>query len=385
MSDRGRLLLLFFFSLLMTASFVGLRLDVPLLAIELGASAAIVGVLMGAFALLSVVLAIHAGRWVDAAGAGVPMMACAAANALALVAAFLAPNLWVLFIVNAVVGLANVAFHLSLTAAAGSIGRPEDRTANFSWITVANGIGIFLGPVATGHIVDASSHASAFLLLALPPAIVAIVLGFLRLKGGSAPRVARPPIVGRGIRDLLAMPELVRILVIAAVLGVGWDLYGVLVPVYGAEIGLSAGTIGNILGSFGISIFIVRLFIPFLLRVMHEWQILVTALFICAPVFLLIPLTKSPALLMALTFLFGVAWGAVQPIITSLLFSAAPSGRVGEVTGVRMMLHTALQTVMPAVFGGLSTAVGMIPAFWAVGAMMLGGGWATRARWRRAA
>ncbi len=381
MSDRARLIILFCSTMLMTLSFIGLRMDVPLLALKLGASPFLIGVLMSAFAILPVFLAVHAGRWIDAVGIVGPMIASAGAMAACLVLVSALPSLWILFLVNAITGIGSIAFHLALTAATGAIGRPEDRTANFSWITVANGVGIFAGPVITGHLVDAIGHSLALAALAIPPALVACFIGTLRSIRQARPRRASHSVL-RGIRELIALPELVRILIIAAVLGVGWDLYALLVPIYGSSIGLQAGMIGNVMGAFGVSVFVVRLLVPFMLRFMSEWQIVVTALFMCAPVFMLIPLATGPGILMLLTFTFGIAWGAVQPILTSLLYGASPGGRIGEVSGVRMTLHTALQLVMPTLFGTLSVMAGMIPVFWSVGGVLLVSGWLVRGRWR---
>ncbi len=380
MTDRIRLVLLFLFALLVTLSFSGLRMVAPLLAIDLGATPAKVGLLMSAFAILPALLSIRAGRWVDAAGATLPMSLCAALIAAGMLVLALAPELGVAFAVNAVTGLAYIVFHLALTAAVGGIGEPSRRTANFTFITVANGIGVFIGPVVAGHSIDALGHAMSSGILSAGPALVALVLGVMQVT-----RPRRPPRApvrrAGGLRGLLRQRELVRILVIAGTLGISWDLYSVLVPVYGSQIGLSAGTIGNIMGAFGVAIFLVRLIMPFILRVLKEWQILLLSFALAAPVFIAFPLIRNPWVLTSLTFMFGIAWGAVQPVITSLLYTATPQGRVGEVTGLRMSMHTSLQTVVPGVFGGISALVGMLPVFWVTGAMLAGAGWVCRHRW----
>ncbi len=381
MTNRLRLNILFFCSLLITLSFIGLRMVVPLLAIELGASTLLIGVLMSAFAVLPVLLSVQAGRWIDRAGIVLPMIVCTVSITAGMVLLALAPYLWTLFFVNALGGLAYISFHLALTAAAGAIGRPEDRASNFAWITVANGLGIFAGPVMAGHIVDAFGHATAIAALAVAPALVAGLVTTLRTVRTARPATPAQPFL-RSIRELLAIPELVRVMLIAVALGIGWDLYSVFLPVYASGIGLSAGTIGNIMGAFGIAIFLIRLLVPALLRLMNEWRIVVCALFLAVPVFIFIPLTREPAVLMTLTFTFGIAWGAVQPILTALLFGASPDGRIGEVAGLRMTLHTGLQLVMPTIFGSVSAIAGMTPVFWSVGGMLMFTGWLTRGRWR---
>jgi len=52
-------------------------------------------------------------------------------------------------------GPAFIAFNLAATAIVGGLGGPEDRTANFYWLSAAVGNCNFAGAVMTGHIVDA--------------------------------------------------------------------------------------------------------------------------------------------------------------------------------------------------------------------------------------
>ena len=70
MTDRWRLYLVIFLSTLVNTAFMGCRVGVPLFAIELKASTMTVGVLMSLFGLLPMLLSVHAGRWIDAVGAG---------------------------------------------------------------------------------------------------------------------------------------------------------------------------------------------------------------------------------------------------------------------------------------------------------------------------
>jgi len=99
-----------------------------------------------------------------------------------------------------------------------------------------------------------------------------------------------------------------------------------------------------------------------------------------AAAFLLFPMLKSAALLMAIAFLLGLGLGMSQPMVMSLLHNMAPPGRVGEAIGVRMSLVNFSQTVMPLLFGALGTALGMAPVFWATALLLSTGSFYARRR-----
>jgi MFS family permease len=76
---------------------------------------------------------------------------------------------------------------------------------------------------------------------------------------------------------------------------------------------------------------------------------------------------------MALAFVLGLGLGMSQPIVMSLLFSAAPPGRAGEAIGLRTTALNFVQTTIPLVFGALGTALGLAPIFWAMALVLAGG------------
>jgi len=62
-----------------------------------------------------------------------------------------------------------------------------------------------------------------------------------------------------------------------------------------------------------------------------------------------------------------------QPIVMSLLFSAAPPGRAGEAVGLRTTVLNFVQTTIPLAFGALGAALGVTPIFWAMALVLAAG------------
>jgi predicted MFS family arabinose efflux permease len=164
----------------------------------------------------------------------------------------------------------------------------------------------------------------------------------------------------------------------------GWDLYTFVIPIHGSRIGLSASTIGVVMGSFAAATFAVRLVMPALARRLREWTVVSVALVISGGAYSLFPFVTQVSLLMALSFLLGIGLGCAQPMIMALLYAASPAGRQGEVVGVRTTMLNASHTLLPLAFGALGAALGMGPVFWSMSVVLISGSYFARRHDRRA-
>jgi len=354
------------------AAFNGSRLNLSLLALSEGASPLTVGVLMSLFSALPMLLGVTAGRMVDRVGIRRPILICVVTLAVAVLVPGIAPRLAVLFAVSAVIGTSFMLFHICVQHAVGSMG--GDRMANFGWLALGFSISNFIGPTFTGIAIDTVGHANAFLLLA----IFAIVsFGILHSRRATLPHIqhAAPAPQRQSALDLLAHEEMRRVFLITGLLAAAWDLFVFVIPIYGTSIGLSASTIGFILGSFATATIIIRLALPWLSRRMREWSMITTTLAVAAVAYALFPLVRTVPLLAAIAFLLGLGLGATQPSVMSLIYAMAPPGRAGEAVGVRSVILNASHTVLPLAFGGLGATLGMSPVFWSMATALAAGGW----------
>lgn len=360
-------------------AFVGGRVTVALAALNVGASAFTVGVLASLFAVVPMLLAVSMGRLVDRIGVRRPMLVGAVGMTAGWALAFAVPELAVLFVASTVVGTAFMLFHIAANHAAGMMSPAADRVRNFSLVGLGFSTSGFLGPTIAGFAIDGLGHWNAFLLLAAFPAVALAALAVARLPlPGARPRSAAP--AGRNVLELLADRRLRKILIVSATSNMTWDLFVFLVPIYGTGIGLTASTIGLVLGTFGAAIFAVRVALPFLARRFREWDLLAAALLIAGAVFVALPLVTRVPLLMALAFAFGTGLGMSQPVVMMLLYGAAPEGRAGEALGLRTTLLNFSQTFIPLVSGALGAAFGMAPVFWTMAAGLAAGALYARRR-----
>jgi hypothetical protein len=139
--------------------------------------------------------------------------------------------------------------------------------------------------------IDAAGFRAAYgLLLLLPLATLLSARAVPHLR-----RPARRPMC-RAARtwDLLRAPGLKRLLVVNWLLSMCWDVHTFAVPILGHERGFSASTIGLILGTFTLSVTLIRMLIPLFAQRLRPVLVLRSAMLGTGVVFALYPL--APAL-----------------------------------------------------------------------------------------
>jgi len=356
------------------SALAGTRVTVSLDALARGASPAVVGVLIALFALLPAIFAVAVGRFSDRVGARAPIVVGSIGVATGALLPFAWPGLPALFASSAVVGLMFMTFQVAAQNATGAMAAPDERARNFSLLALGYSVSGLLGPLAAGYAIDHAGYRATFALFALAPlpGVVALARGRPALPG---PHSAGRNDARASVLDLLANRTLRRIFAVNVLIAMAWDLHTIFVPIYGAQIGLSASQIGVILAAFAAATFIVRLAMPVLVRRASEHQVLTASLFVAAVVYLMFPFVERAGALMALSFTLGLGVGSGQPMVMSQLHTHAPAGRMGEAAGVRMALVNAMAVGVPLAFGALGAAIGIAPVLWVVAAGLGAGGW----------
>lgn len=198
-----------------------------------------------------------------------------------------------------------------------------------------------------------------------------------RVASRQRPRPAAPAVHGSPL-TLLKAPGLPRLLFVNWLLAVCWDVHSFAVPVLGHGLGFSASTIGLILGTFTLSVSLIRLAIPWLAHRLQERRVVAACMLGTMLIYALYPLARTPALMAGLAALLGITLGAAQPMIMSTLHRVTPDGRHGESLAFRSMAINASSALMPLAFGALGVVMGAGSLFWMVGAAVGCGAWVTR-------
>lgn len=355
------LYIIFTMTILTHMGFAGSRLAVPLFAVDRGATPFVVGTVVALYAAIPAVLALPAGRMADRLGFKGPLVFGTSAVGVALVLPGVWPSMEMLYVCATLLGLGFMAFQLASQTLAGSIARPEERARNFSLISLGFAIGNLAGPLMAGILIDHLGYSGTFFALAVP-LVPATVLAAMSSRWMPAAQVKSGAVSG-GVLDLLKIKPLRDTLIASGIVSTGWDVYQFFMPIYGRALELSATAIGSIMSAFAVSIILVRVVLPFVVRRAGEVQLLTYAMFVACAASCLFPLFGTAWPLAAVSFLLGIGCGCGQPLSMTLVFNTSPKGRVGEATGLRITVNQVTHVAVPLLFGAVGSVVGFTAVF----------------------
>ena len=355
-------------------SFKGSKVLITLYALDLGANVAEIGLLFSMYSLFPVFLSLYAGKMSDRYGFQMPMLIGSIGLMGGLLLPYLYPSLPSLYASALRIGMCYIFYIVSVQHLIGSFGTGADRTRNFSRYSLGIGLTALLGPTIAGFAIDNAGHNQTYLLFALFPALPILLLAIYprvlpRLHGRKGKRDQQQKVM-----DLVRIVPLRRALLTAGILETGSELANFLLPIYGHSIGLSASQIGITLGVYATALLAVRALMSTLTRYSSEERVLSFSLFFSAVTCVAFPFVSGFVSLLAMAFVLGLTLGCGGPLSLVLAYNRSPDGRSGEAVGLRQTVNKATEVVVPILFGGVSTALGMVPVFWIDALMLAYGG-----------
>ncbi|MEQ1774072.1 MAG: MFS transporter [Burkholderiales bacterium] len=351
------------------------RVLLTLFALHMGASATEVGLLGGLLFLFPLLLSWPVGAMVDRLGSRGLLVFASVCGTVSLVLPYFFHTLPALYVAAALTGLAQAFFHVTLQNNIGSLSTPENRARNFSNFSLIGALTSFVGPLVAGFSIDHWGYGVAC-LVAASFSVMAIVL--LVVWGGVFPRGKLPTPRNKATEGALLDRKVWRMLILSALVQLGYDLYQFYVPVYAHAIGLSASAIGAVLATLAIAAFIVRLYLPRLVKQVAGDTLLGWVFLSGAIGFALVPFSGNGLMLGIISFIFGLGMGIGIPLTVILMYANSPEGRSGQTLGLRLTGNNLVRVVGPAIFGTVGTALGLSAVFWIIAAIMVAGGVTSR-------
>ena len=354
--------LILLLNMAMHTCYIGSKVVLALVALDLGASPLVIGLLIACYGVVPMLLGVFAGRLADTAGMRLPMLIGSISVGMAMVGGYLSHSLGMLFAIPALVGAGFVFFNISIQNLTGALSKPEHRARNFGTLSVSYSLSNFAGPMIAGYSIEYAGHGTAFLIFA---ALTLFPLAVLTFRGQiTRVAAAAPAAEKRKAFDLLRSPPLARVILMSGLVVASWELYVFYVPIFAHSIGLPASMIGIILGAYAAATFLVRFAMPLLVRMLRVERMLMVSVLLAACAFLVFPFLRAPYALIAVSFVIGLGLGCGQPLSMTLAFERSPAGRTGEVTGLRLIANNVARSIVPVLSGGLGAALGVAPVFW---------------------
>jgi MFS family permease len=334
-----------------------------------------VGALLALYGLAPIALSLAAGRMADRHGFHRPVIGSVAAA----LAGGLLPVLWphvASFALSALLtGGATSVAAVAIQREAGQMARDKDDLKRvFSWVAIGPALSNTFAPVITGVLIDLSGFRAAFAFATLLP-LLAAWAAWRVPRQHQAPARRDGAAVSPSAFQLLRLPLLRSVLLVNIAMAASWDAHSFTVPVVGHARAMSASSIGLVLGAFAIAATAIRLVITsFANRIDEGWALraAITLSTVVLAIYAWLPGTVG---MMAGSALLGVALGSVQPMVLSTLHQAAPTGRLGQALGLRMLFTNAATIAMPVGFGLLAAATTQAAPMWLMAALLLAARW----------
>lgn len=351
---------------------------VPLLLVKLDASPMMIGISLGAYTFLPLLLSIPGGALIDRLGARRVIVTF---GVLVVCLTPLYPLLpWVpaLVVLQMLTGLSISMGWMSAQALVGQRMRGNPTYAGRLAFVVR--LGTLAGPPIVGFMWDQFGQWGAFLFMTLWTSGVLFAaailpksdeerhadLGSIRM-GDFVPRLQ----YYRDALTLLSIPAILLVVMISVLRQSGQGIQSSFYVVYLENIGMTGTAIGGLLSAFLLVGAFGALTTGPLMRVFNQFWLLIATVALSIVFISITPLLGTFFLLLAAITARGAVLGTVQPLMLTIVSHAAGARDQGKGVGLRATANRFAMTVVPVVMGGVVELVGMENAFLVVGSVLL--------------
>jgi MFS family permease len=353
--------LVLFNSLLIQGGIYVVRPIITYKSVELGADAALVGLVGATFALAPLVFAIQIGRFVDRGRAGLSILLGSVILALTTFALLFINSIALLMLAMPSLGMGHLLVMVGGQTLIANRSNSKEYEKNFGLLTFYASAGHAIGPFVGGYLADSGEvnvNANAAFLFALAIFVVAVIGTFALSTKKENPKNIKP-LEKSKVTQVLAVPTFKSAIFVASATTSVVDVVLIFLPLYGREIGLSVSDIGILLAIRAMFSLAVRLVLGQIsnrlgLRRIVVWGSLVTLVSMVA-----LGLTSSFLLIALIMAVSGFAMGIGQPATMAWVSRISSPESRGLAISIRLGANRFGQVAMPALAGfvaGASTA-----------------------------
>jgi predicted MFS family arabinose efflux permease len=231
------------------------------------------------------------------------------------------------------------------------------RDVAFGHFMVAVSMGQGLGPFVVGLVGGgvAVPATGPLFLIGVATAMVCVVVSWAIRPAPPKPEHADRAAVPLGA--LLRRPGMLAVLIASVVTVTAGDLLVIYLPLLGAERGIEAHHIGNLLMARSMAALVARLFYSRLIYAMGRLPLTLVSTFVGAGAFALMAVPSLPVMYAA-TLLIGVGLGIASTLTLSGIVEVAPPEARATAMTLRITGNRIGLMVMPFVAGVVAAAAG---------------------------
>lgn len=325
---------------------------------SLGASAAVVGLMISAYGGARLLVNLPAGYVSERIGRRAMMSAGCALIAGSSFAAMALVRIDVFFACLLLMGSASAVFMTSALAAVADLGEPGKRLRDMSMYQAANMVGASMGPAMGGIAAGLWGYGAPFLvngIVALAGVFAFALMPWPRTvapKRQEAPRsggLARLARQGRGVGLMYFAIFYVRV-------ASNWVLLPLIAQ---TKFALELTTIGLILTCGAVANLAVLSIIGVLVRMLGRIQVITLASLLTLGACAMLAFGDHQGFLWAASTLFGAAAGIASPTLNAYVADVAPEGLRGPAMGLLRTMQDLALILGPLVTGLLSDHSGL--------------------------
>ncbi|MEJ2358191.1 MAG: MFS transporter [Deinococcales bacterium] len=343
---------------------------VPLQAVDLGASPAVIGVLAASLPLLPMLLALRTGSWIDRLGSRTGMLTASLLLALSPVSVLVHPSVAALFVTEVMLGLGNLLAVLASQAFTASVGDADRHEGNFGFYTSFVAAGQVAGPLLAGIVAQWHGYLPAFAATAAVALVGMALTALLPAVGADGDTTSAASGLARA-RRLLMIPGVQLAAVYTFSIAFAQGVFSSFFPVILQAAGMTTALIGAVLSLRALVSTVLRPFLPALVAQLGSRRsALVVMVALMAAGLVATASGLSPAVAVVVSVVVGIAWGLAPPLTIVMVVSGVAATDLGFALGVRFTVNRLAQLLGPLAIGLVAEGLSLRAGFLASGGLV---------------
>jgi len=366
MSGGQWLPLIVFNTLMVQGGIYVVRPIISYKALELGADAALVGIIGATFALAPLIFAIRIGQSVDKGKAGIALLFGSLILALTTYALLYIDSIPLLMIAMPALGIGHLLCMVGGQTMIANRSKSVNYERNFGLFTFYASLGHALGPLIGGWLADTGEvrvDANAAFLFALGlfgMAIVSVISLSRSKENQPVPEKTDAKVTAR---EVLAVPTFKSAIFVASATTSVVDVVLIFLPLFGRELGISVADIGILLAIRSVASMGVRLILGQITRLLGMKRILIWGSLLTLVSMVALALAADFWTIAAIMLVSGFAMGIGQPATMAWVSRISSADSRGLAIAIRLTANRFGQVAMPAL-AGLIAGSGVAAVFY---------------------
>jgi len=308
------------------ASFYLILPVMPLYVAAMGATSFQIGLIIGLFAMMAMVLRPPTGWIIDTRGCRVVLVAGMAIFLLASLGYLIAHSVGAVLALRLFHGMGMGLFPTAATVVVAEVAPPARRGEAMGWFAIANSVGLILGPVVGMPIAAGAGFRTLFLVAGGVALMGLACIGMLPRIGRVPAQIARPPRPQDFFSPAAVLPS-----VLLLFLYVPYGTMLAFIPLVAADRGL--GNPGTFYTAFALAVLVIRSRAGHVSDRRGRPAVIIPGLLMAGVAFAILALTSGRIWVLVGAAIYGFGFGSVQPALMALTADRVPPEERGKAMG----------------------------------------------------